>query len=168
MGSSHVPVVLITLLLLAIAPAAAGAQTVDRSPLLWATVNICDTAKHPDTLGVRASMPGSGRRSERMYMRFRAQFLSTVDGKWHNFLSKGTDSGWVNVGSAHFRARRSGWSFPFTLKKDQRYELRGAVSFQWRRGTKVVRRAAKRTTTGHTTALSEPKGYSAATCVIKG
>ena len=168
MGSSHVRIVPTALVLLALAPAAAGAAAPVRSPLLWATVNICDTAEHPDTLGVRASMPGTGSGGEQMYMRFRAQFLSSVDGLWHNFLAKGTDSGWVRVGSARYRARQSGWSFPFALKEGQRYELRGSVSFEWRRGDEVVRRAARRTRAGHATAVGDPKGYSAATCVASG
>src|SRR5689334_5834249 len=53
---------------------AADAPTVDESPYLWATINICDTAKHPDTIGIRASMPGSGKAKERMYMRFQVQY----------------------------------------------------------------------------------------------
>jgi len=155
-------------LLILLVPSTAHAATVDKSRHLWATVNICDTPGNPDTIGIRAQMPGSGKSNERMYMRFRVQFLSTVDGKWHNFMAGGTDSGFVSVGSARYKARQSGWSFPFKLQPGQQYQLRGAVSFQWRRGTKVVRRAAKRTTKGHKTALSDPKGYSAATCVVKG
>ena len=155
-------------LLILLVPSPAHAATVDKSRHLWATVNICDTAQSPDTLGIRASMPGSGKANERMFMRFRAQFFSQVDQKWHNFMAKGTDSGFVPVGSARYKARQSGWTFPFKLQPGQQYELRGAVSFEWRRGGKVVRRAAKRTSAGHKTALSEPEGYSAATCDVKG
>jgi hypothetical protein len=113
-------------------------------------------------------MPGSAKKGERMFMRFRVQFFSTVDNRWHNFLSEGTDSDFVPVGSAKFRARQSGWTFPFTLQPGQRYELRGVVNFEWRKGSKLVRRAVKRTTKGHRTALAQPKGYSAATCVVSG
>ena len=52
-----------------------------KSPDLWATVNICDTLRHPDQMGVRASMPGDGTH-ERMFMRFRAQFLNATTHKW--------------------------------------------------------------------------------------
>ena len=155
-------------LFILLVPSTAHAETVDKSRHLWATVNICDTPGNPDTIGVRAQMPGSGKSNERMYMRFRVQFFSQVDQKWHNFLADGTQSGWVSVGSARYKARQSGWSFPFELEPGQEFELRGTVSFQWRRGTKVVRRAAKRTSSGHKTALSDPEGYSAATCTLKG
>jgi hypothetical protein len=148
--------------------APAKAPTIDKSRHLWATVNICDSKQSPDTLGIRASMPGSGRKHERMYMRFRAQYLSPTDNLWHNFVAKGTDSGYRYVGSAKYKARQSGWSFRFDLGKGQRYELRGAVDFEWRKKGDVMRHAAKRTTKGHHVALSEPKGYSAATCVLKG
>ena len=171
-GSSHVRSVLLLILLSLLVPAtalAAKERTIDKSRHLWATVNICDTKRHPDTLGVRASMPGSGRKRERMYMRFRAQYFSTADDRWHNFRSgKGTDSGWIDVGSARFKARQSGWSFPFRLEDGQRYRLRGKVHFEWRRGQRVVRSAVKRTTGGHGTAVSDPEGFSAATCRVAG
>jgi hypothetical protein len=167
-----VRLVVLTLILALVAPATAAAakkpRTIDKSRHLWATVNICDTKRNPDTLGVRASMPGSGKRRERMYMRFRAQFFSEVDNRWHNFTSGGTDSGWIRIGSARYKARQSGYTFPFALRSGQRYELRGVVKFEWRRGRKVVRRASKRTTGGHRTAVSDPKRFSAATCVIAG
>jgi hypothetical protein len=147
--------------------AAGPAHAQKRKELLWATVNICDSTQSPDTLGVRAQMPGTGRRNERMSMRFRAQWLAE-DGTWRTFEADGFDSGWVSVGSARFRDRQSGWSFPFRLDPGQRFELRGVVQFRWRRGGKVVRREVRRTRSGHRTASSEPRGYSAATCVVSG
>jgi hypothetical protein len=39
---------------------------------LWATVNVCDTERSPDAMGVRASMPGNGK-PQVMFMRFTAQ-----------------------------------------------------------------------------------------------
>jgi hypothetical protein len=152
--------------LLLLAPAAHAQERRER--LLWATVNICDSAESPDTLGIRAQMPGTGRRNERMQMRFRAQWLSAEDRSWRDFEAEGFDSGWVSVGSARFLRRQSGWSFPFRLEPGQRFELRGVVQFRWRRGGRVVRRETRRTRSGHRTASSEPRNYSAATCVISG
>jgi hypothetical protein len=153
-------------------PAAAPAQrdrALTRSPLLWATINICDSARSPDTVGVRASMPGSGRRGERMFMRFRLQLRDDTDGTWDEFSDpEGTTSRWVPVGSARVRSRRSGWSFPFELQEGQTYQLRGVVSFQWRKDGKVVRRATKRTRGGHGSSVGEPRGFSEATCVLEG
>jgi len=164
-----VPLLVLILLLALAAPASAAPRTIDKSRHLWATVNICDTARHPDAMGVRASMPGSGSRRERMYMRFRAQYFSAKENVWKNFTSEALDSGWQRVGSARFKARQSGWTFPrLKLRPEQRYELRGVVRFEWRRGRRVVRKAVKRTTRGHGTAVAEPKGFSAATCRVGG
>ena len=56
----------------------AAANTASR---LWATVNSCDTFDSPDAMGIRASMPGNGRR-QRMYMRFSAQWWSGLQQQW--------------------------------------------------------------------------------------
>ena len=165
MKSSHV---LLIVLLLVLLPAPAHAQrTIDKSRHLWSTVNICDTEKSPNTIGLRASIPGSGRRRERMFMRFRVQYMG-VDGLWKEFTTASTTSQWRDVGSARYKARQSGFSFPFEPDPGQRFQLRGVVNFQWRRGGKVVRRATKATTTGHNVTFADPEGYSAATCEIVG
>jgi hypothetical protein len=154
------------------APAAAlaadsDAPTVDQSPLLWSTVNICDTAKHPDTIGIRASMPGSGKSTEKMYMRFQVQYFRTSSQTWAP-TDATVDSGFQSVGSAKFRRRESGWNFSITPPPEgQTYRLRGIVSFEWRVGKKVVRKAQKRTRSGHKgTYGADPKGASAAECTI--
>ena len=152
--------------------AAAPAQAADfqKSRHLWATVNVCDTERHPDTLGVRASMQGSGRKGESMWMRFRVQFFDLDEQRWHNFTSSdGTDSGYIRIGRhARYKARQSGFLFPFMPEVGDRYLLRGAVEFQWRKGGRVVRNARETTTKGHRTALADPRNYSAATCEIVG
>ena len=138
------------------------------SPLLWATVNLCDTAEHPLTVGVRASMPGSGITGERMFMRFQVQYYAAAEGEWHN-LSSGGDSGWTRVGSAIYQAREAGRSFRFAAPTgDGTKILRGAVTFEWRNGPVVVRHVRKRTTGGHASAAgADPAGYSAAVCEIR-
>lgn len=164
---------------LAFAPAGAGARasaakskpkprTVYQSKLLWATVNVCDTVDHPNTVGIRASMPGSGYRDERMWVRLQVQYWSAKGNRWHNIGPSG-DSGWINVGSARYRARQTGRNF--TLRQppaDQAFIVRGAATFEWRRDGEVVRRARKRTRSGHAnTRGSDPAGFSAAKCEIR-
>jgi hypothetical protein len=146
----------------------AAARTIDASRLLWATVNVCDTVAHPDTIGIRASMPGSGLRQERMFVRFQVQYLRADGGGWHNIGPSG-DSGFVPIGSSRFRARRAGHNFVIPPPPGGgAWVLRGAVTFEWRRGGDLVRRARKRTTAGHATrAGADPPGYSAATCEIR-
>lgn len=150
------------------AAAADSGPTVDDSPLLWATINICDTTKHPDTIGIRASMPGSGKTGEKMYMRFQVQYFRASTQKWAP-ADATVDSGFQSVGSAKFRRRESGWNFSITPPPEgQTYRLRGLVSFEWRVGKKVVRKARERTHSGHKgTFGADPKNFSAAECIIK-
>lgn len=160
------PIALLLVLLTALPAHAADPR---KSRLLWATVNVCDTERNPDTLGVRASMPGSGRRKESMWMRFRVQYFSEREQLWHNFTAEGTDSGAVRVARrATPRRREAGFLFPFSPDVGDRYVLRGQVEFQWRRGGRVVRRVKELTTAGHRPSIADPKGHSAASCEILG
>ncbi len=157
------------LLLVLVCAAPAHAADPRRSKLLWATVNVCDTEQSPNTIGIRGSMPGSGRKGETMWMRFRVQYFSEREGIWHNFTSKGADSGALRVGlHARYRARQSGYLFPFDPPAGTTYRLRGAVYFQWRRGKRIVRRVKKVTTAGRAPTVADPKGFSAATCDVVG
>jgi hypothetical protein len=151
---------------LAAASDAAG-PTVDRSPRLWATINVCDTSAHPDTIGIRASMPGSGKAGEKMYMRFRIQYFRITTQDWAAGDAT-ADSGFRSVGSARFQRRESGWNFSITPPPmGQSYRLRGVVTYEWRKGDKVVRRATKRTRSGHKgTTGADPATFSAAECTI--
>jgi hypothetical protein len=158
-------------LLLAPVPAAAGARTADaitHSKRLWATINVCDSVGHPDSIGIRGSMPGSGDKAEVMFMRFQVQYFTPADQLWHN-LGKEADSGFVEVGSARARARQYGVTFTITPPQTGKapYLLRGAATFEWRQDGEVVRRARKHTTASHpNTAGADPVGFSAATCSI--
>jgi hypothetical protein len=135
------------------------------TPLLWATVNICDTDDHPDTIGIRGSMPGTGDSDVRMYMRFNVQFQAN-DQSWRD-LSNGGASGWEYVGRGTYRARQSGRSFEMQPASGSA-RLRGVVRFEWRRGGRVLRHEARVTTAGHrSSAGADPDGYSRATCVIR-
>ena len=155
-------------LLMAAAPACAAARQADpilHDKRLWATINVCDTVGHPDSIGIRGSMPGDGDRTEVMFMRFQVQLFGS-DARWHNL--DGADSGFVAVGSAR-KTRQSGNTFTITPPRAGAapYLLRGMVSFEWREDGTVVRRARKSTTVAHpNTAGSDPAGFSAATCSI--
>jgi hypothetical protein len=146
--------------------------TVAQSPHLWATVNVCDPADPPpgigpDTIGIRASMPGSRDGREVMFMRFRVQFFKDADMQWHN-VTQGGDSGWTRVGLARYKARQSGRYFRFSPPSGKpTVLLRGKVDFEWRLKGEVVRKAVKLTTKPHrSSAGSYPDGYSDSTCTI--
>ena len=149
----------------ALAGGAAARATVERSPELWATVDVCHPADQPGTVGVRASMPGNGRADETLYMRFRVQYENPSTHVWLD--SAGADSGYVKVGSAAAHAVQAGRSFRFDASGGHRFVLRGVVDFQWRRETHVVIAAAVHTLAGHGGgAGADPPGFSAGTCSI--
>jgi hypothetical protein len=150
-------VVLVALLTLLVSPAAASA----RDSLPWATVNVCDTAKQPDRIGIRASMPGTPR-GARLSMRFRVQYR-TGDG-WKDV--EDADSGWVNIGVAKGTPAEYGWSFTFASSTKET-TLRGVVKFRWRRGDTLPKTSEVATEAGHkSSAGADPAGYSAATCAL--
>jgi hypothetical protein len=148
--------------------------TVDSSRHLWATVNFCDPAAPPEgigpnTIGIRASMPGSRDGREIMYMRFRLQFFKDADQQWHNVTGGLSDSGWTRVGFARYKARQGGRYFFNVVPPPGKTTvlMRGKVNFEWRLRGEVVRKATKLTTKGHkSSAGSFPAGYSEATCTI--
>jgi hypothetical protein len=143
---------------------AAGAQQ-DPESRLWATVNVCDTAAQPDTIGIRGSMPGTGRRTDRMFMRFTVQFQAS-DGGWQA-LSTGGISEWEAVGHGAWAARQAGFSFQVRPPAGS-VRLRGLVRFEWRRAGRVVRREIRATEAGHrSTAGADPAGYSRGVCVVR-
>lgn len=148
------------------APKKPKPTNLDTSKDLWATVNVCDTPDHENTIGVRGAMPGLGNRRSRMAMRIRVQYKSKKDGSWKR-AGDTADSGWKRVGSTLRQVIESGQNFTFKPPTDGgSHLLRGAIAFRWKRHGKVVARQRRITTAGHKTAVSDPKGYSAAQCEI--
>jgi hypothetical protein len=144
-------------------PAAPKPKTVV-SRHLWATVDACNAANKPGMIGIRGSMPGTGRKDEKMYMRFRIQYQS--GGAWHD-IGPTAETGYRLVGAATFKARQSGQYFTIPPVAGTSYVLRGVVDFQWRKGTTVELIAREVTTAGHiSVAGADPAGYSAAACSL--
>jgi hypothetical protein len=146
------------------APVASAAK-----PKLWATVNVCDTTKHPGMMGVRARMPGlhHGGRHQRMFMRFTAEYRAAA-GKWQR-VDHG-QTGWIPAGPATRGYQDRGYNFPLKVPKGASFVFRGRVSFEWRKqhSGRVAKSRVRLTEPGHPTASSDPKHYSRATCRIAG
>jgi hypothetical protein len=136
------------------------------STQLWATIDVCNPADQPDTVGVRGSMPGDGQNGQVMYMRFRLQYMNTSTKHWVDLTTE-AGSGFVAVGRAK-ATRQAGRSFQLVpVPGKPAFMLRGVVSFQWRRGSTVVTSASRPTTAGRQSlAGADPAGFSAATCSI--
>jgi hypothetical protein len=133
---------------------------------LWATVNVCDTVKHPDMMGVRASMPGDAANTK-MYMRFIAQYYDRTKQLWSEVSGSGM-SKWILVGSGRYARRQGGYTFAFDAPASGKtFTLRGAVDFKWTKGRRIVRTAHVNTIGGHPgTKGADPSNYSAALCEI--
>jgi hypothetical protein len=147
-------------------PTTAAERKLLQSPQLWATIDICNPSDQPNTVGVRGSMPGDEQSMDEMYMRFRLQYLDSSTKLWVD-LANGADSGYVAVGAAK-SARQTGRSFQLVpIAGKPAVQLRGVVSFQWRRGSAVEYTVSRPTTAAHDSlAGADPKGFSAAECSL--
>jgi hypothetical protein len=105
----------------------------------WATVNVCDTEKSPNALGVRTSVPGNGSK-ERIFARYTAQWWSGAKQKWLTVSGSGVTD-WVLLGSADMSSRQAGWTFRFVQPPaGTTYVMRGIVELQWRDRAAAARR----------------------------
>jgi hypothetical protein len=132
---------------------------------LWATVDVCNPADKPNTVGIRGSMPADGHPKDAMYMRFQLQYLEAKTSHWVNLT--GGNSGFLTIGAAK-SARQGGWSVQLMPTKGASGDtIRGLVTFQWRHAGATVHETTRTTEAGHDSlADADPAGYSAAQCTI--
>ena len=137
-----------------------------KSPDLWATINVCDTPRAKNTIGIRGSMPGlRGRRPSVLQMRFSVQF-KTGPGRWRD-TGRSADSGWLRLGRTRTEVIETGQDFRFRPPATGQHTLRGVVRYRWKRGGRIVERKKRTTEVGHrSTAGADPAGYSASQCRI--
>jgi hypothetical protein len=109
----------------------------------WATINVCTSS----AVGVRAASPGGGSRRYSVAARFRLQY---ADGSQWVDVPQGT-SPWTVLGRSH-RSWQGGYTFRFGDVRGRTF--RGLVEFEWRRGTRVVRRAARFASPGRVSGVS--------------
>jgi hypothetical protein len=145
------------------APVAARALRTSRN--LWATIDVCNPPHQRNTVGIRGSMPGDGRASDTMFMRFRLQFMDTSTGHWVDLA--GAASEFFTVGNARI-ARQAGRSFVLVPPtRGNAFRLRGVVSYQWRHGNRILVALSRTTGAGHESlAGADPPNFSAPTCQI--
>jgi hypothetical protein len=165
--SRHLLVLACVLLVL---PAPVQAKPVKN---LWATVNRCDTPGSPNTIGVRASMPGTKYRS-RLYMRFRVQFWSATR---QSFVDTDSTTRWLRVGTGRAAATQSGFNFTFAdPPAGEQFVLRGVVQYRYtarrkRRGKRrwrVVKQLERITRSGQRNVQSaDPAGASFSLCIVR-
>ena len=116
-------------------------EKADHRPF-WATVNICDTEKSPNALGVRTSVPGNGS-NERIWARYTAQWWSAADQEWKTVGGSGITD-WLLLGDADMTSRQAGWTFRFVQPPTgTTYVMRGIVELEWRDRIQVARKLRK-------------------------
>jgi len=137
-----------------------------RSKELWATIDVCNPADQPDTVGIRGSMPGDGKPRDQMLMSFRLQYQEATTKQWFD-LPGPTRPSFVRVG-AGASVRQGGRSFQLQPQAGKpAFMLRGLVEFRWRRAGRVIQSAARTTTSGHRSlAGADPATYSSVGCLI--
>ena len=143
-------------------------------------MNICDTARDPDSMGIRASMPGNGS-DQRKWARFTAEYWSRSRQAWTAVSGTGV-SPWVYPGTARDARRQVRWTFAFSPPPRRvTFTMRAHVEFEWRRkparklgaspssarGGRVVRSLIRSTETGvQGVQGGDPAGTSKAACLM--
>jgi hypothetical protein len=131
-----------------------------RSSYLWATVNVCDTARHPREIGVRGQMPTLGF-STRLAMTVTLRYWSVKD---RRFVPLSGFSRRIELGAGTTGTRQGGVLVPFPPHQ----LLSGAIRFEWRRAGKLLGYASRLAGHGYRHVdEGDPPGYSTATCRIK-
>ncbi len=133
----------------------------ERSKRLWTTVNICDTRRHPGTIGIRGQVPALGFPAS-ISIAITVQFYDPVTKRFKP--DRGVKKS-VSIGSVADGIHQGGVTFRFPAHTGR---LRGSATFSWRRGVKLLGRTDRLTTGRHRDAdFSDPRGFSAAACTIK-
>jgi hypothetical protein len=139
---------------------AAAIRSAERSRDLWATVNICNTGRYPNVIGIRAQMPGLGFASQ-LDMAISVDYWSR-SAKTFEPLLAATRS--IVIGQMQSGVHQAGYTFRFSPHTGL---LRGSVTFEWRLKHAVLARVTHKTSRGHADAdFGDPRGHSAGTCVI--
>ena len=133
----------------------------ERSSELWATVNICNTKRHRDVIGIRAHQPALGFPST-MSVRIEVEYWT---GTAYRPVPAPAAKKLLSLGTLSVGSGQRGWSFQFGPHAGR---LRGLVRYQWVLDGKVLGSTTRVTTKGHRGVVdADPPGYSAAKCVIR-
>jgi len=133
----------------------------ERSKRLWATINVCDTRKHPHTIGIRSEAPALGFQAT-ISISIAVDFYSKTDKR---FEPDPNATKMIKVGPVTHGIHQRGVTFRFAPHTGR---LRGTATFSWTRHGKVLGSTKRLTTPSqHDADFGDPSGFSAATCMIK-
>ena len=132
----------------------------ERSKLLWATVNICNSNRYPDTIGIRGQMPSLGFAAW-LSMNIQLNYYSTTDNQFIPLPSGGSHTTRLGRSSVKLQQGGATWNF------NKPVLLNASVQFVWRRAGKLLGEITETTAAGHPTEqFGSPAHYSAKQCRI--
>ncbi|MFZ0041018.1 MAG: hypothetical protein WAK93_06915, partial [Solirubrobacteraceae bacterium] len=107
----------------------AAVHRAEASTALWATINICNSRRDRDDLGVRGQMPTLGF-SAGLSMRIQVEYYSTAKKRFMPIQSS-TAIRVISLGRWSKNLQQAGAEFPF---KAHAGLLSATIQFTWRRG----------------------------------
>jgi hypothetical protein len=132
-----------------------------RSRQLWATINICNTRHHPDTVGIRGQVPALGFSSSISI----AISLDFWNAQTKRFKPDPGTKRLISFGRPSTGVHQQGVTFRFDPHAGR---FRGNATFMWRRSGTLLGETHRVTTGGHRNAdFGDPRKFSAATCTIR-
>jgi hypothetical protein len=139
---------------------ASAVRRAERSKSLWATVNICDTHRHPRMIGIRGQVPALGFPAS-ISIKIGVEFWSKTTKR---FTPDPDATKLIRLTSVSNGIHQRGVMFQFARHTGR---LRGTATFAWKRSGKVVGSIQRVTTPSHRDAdFGDPAGFSAGTCTI--
>jgi hypothetical protein len=129
----------------------------ERSSGLWATINICNTKAHPDTVGIRGQIPPLGFQNQ-MQMQIELEYYSVKTGAFEPLSAAS-----ASAGTSATRLTQEGVNFQVKPPA----VLDGRITFSWTLNHKLLAKTT-RTTRAGVTGVRDGKGASssAAECRI--
>jgi hypothetical protein len=135
----------------------------ERSQQLWATINICNTRAHRDSIGIRGQMPALGFPA-RLAMKIQVDYWVAAAKAFKPVPGSGARAV-ARLGTVVDGLQQGGHTFRF---KPGAGLLSGTITFQWVRMGRMIGRISKQVTGGHRTVdHGDPPHHTAATCTIR-
>ncbi len=132
----------------------------ERSDSLWATVNICNSKRYPDTIGIRGQMPSLGFAAW-LSMKIQLNYYSVNDKRFVPLPTGGSHT--TRLGRSAVKLQQGGATWTF----NKPVLLNASVEFVYRRAGKLLGETTQTTTAGHPSAqFASPAHLSVKQCQI--
>jgi hypothetical protein len=138
----------------------AAVRHAEHSRALWATVNVCNTKRFPNVLGIRGEMGSMGFAAVES-MNVQVDFQASAGKPFRPIAGVHRE---IGLGRVTTGLHQGGVNFQFGPHAGS---LSATVTFEWKLAGKVLARATRRATARHPqAAFGNPAHFSAAQCTI--